>query len=314
MGKQTSLAEKMRDRINKKFGSNAVKTFGEDDPLLQVKNWIELPEFFKLASGGQGFPCGHLTQLIGEPDSGKTTLLMKGLVECQKAGGVTYLVDNENKFDMKRFALMGGVPDQLEVFQGQVLGTDKEGNDIIKPLSLEDSWNFIEEVCKGVAELRSEGDTVPVMIGWDSIAAATPERIAAEKDSGDAHVAVEAKINNKNVRKIKHNLRQADIALVTINHFYTTMPAPGKPPKDIIKGGEELTFMSTLIVKTKKGAKLEREVLGEKQQIGRMTKYEIFKGHFHGRNLYKAVWVVDKGILESKEEYDEYKKTLKGKL
>jgi len=99
---------------------------------------------------------------------------------------------------------------------------------------------------------------------------------------------------------------------VFINHYYTTMAAPGKPPKDVIKGGEEITFMSTLIIKTKKGAKIERGIKGETQQIGRVTKFIVTKGHFHGRTIAKDVFVVDKGILESKEELDEYKKGLRG--
>jgi hypothetical protein len=89
---------------------------------------------------------------------------------------------------------------------------------------------------------------------------------------------------------------------------------PGKPPKDIIKGGEELTFMSTLIVKTKKGEKIERDVLKHKQKIGRVTKFEITKGHFHGRTIVKDVYVVDKGILETEDELDSYKKTLRGEF
>ena len=291
-----NLAQKMRERLNKRTGKETAKSYGEGENLLQVKSWIPLKEFFKLASGGDGFPCGHITQIIGEPDSGKTTLMMEGMVSCQKEGGVVYLIDSEHKFSLQRFALMGGVPEDINV-----IGSD----------CLEDAWESIHEICQDISDIREEGLDFPVMICWDSIAASVPNKIL-EDDSGDAHVAVEAKLNNKNVRKLRQFIKKANVAVVGINHYYTTMPSPGKPPKDIIKGGEELTFMSTLVVKTKKGKKLERGVLGETQQIGRVTKFQIAKGHFHGRTIVKDVFVVDKGILETKEDFDAYKKTLKG--
>ena len=297
MSKELSLAQKMRDKINKVRGEDYAKTFSSEEDLLQVKSWITLKNFFKLASGGEGFPCGHISQIIGEPDSGKTTLMMEGMVSCQKSGGVVYLIDAEHKFSMSRFFLMGGVPEDVVVIQVD---------------SLEGAWDAIQDVCKVIETERTDGNNFQVMICWDSIAASVPDRILEEDESGDSHVAVEAKINNKNIRKLRQFIKRAEVACVFINHFYTTMPAPGKPPKDVIKGGEEMTFLTTMVIKTKKGKKIERGVLGETQKLGRVTKFEVVKGHFHGRTIEKEVYVVDKGILESQEELDDYKKTLKG--
>lgn len=292
------LIEKMRERLNAKKGNDSyAKVFGENESLLNVKNWIPLKPFFKHATGGDGFPCGHITQIIGESDSGKSTLMMEGIVACQKMGGLTYLIDSEHKFSMQRLSQMGGDPTALTVLQVD---------------SLEESWDAIKNVIEGIEELRSEGVDVPVLVCWDSIAGSTPQKIMDEEEAGDAHVALEAKINNKNIRKLRASISKNDIALVGINHFYTTMPAPGKPPKEVIKGGEELYFMSTLILKTRKGAKIERGVKGETQKLGRVTKFEVVKGHFHGRTIASDVYVVDIGILENKEQLEEYKKTLRG--
>jgi RecA/RadA recombinase len=296
----SDLVTRMRDRLNsKKDKPDYAKSFTSKEELLQIKSWIPLKPFFKLATGGEGFPCGHITQIIGETDSGKTTLMMEGMVSCQELGGVVYLIDSEHKFSMSRFALMGGKPESVIVIQVD---------------SLEQAWDAIKDVCEVIKEERDSGYNGPVMVCWDSIAASVPQRISDEEEAGDAHVAVEAKINNKNIRKLRAFIKSTEVACVFINHFYTTMPAPGKPPKDIIKGGEEITFMTTLVIKTKKGAKIERGVKGETQQIGRVTKFQTFKGHFHGRNIEKDVYVVDKGILETKEELDDYKKTLRGEF
>lgn len=295
-----SIAQKMRDRLNAKAGKELSKTYSEDDTLLQVNSWIPLKPFFKEATGGEGFPCGHITQLIGEPDSGKTTLLMEGMVSCQNLGGVVYLLDSEHKFDLRRFTLMGGDAEQVVVVDAE---------------SLEDAWDAILTICQSIKESQAEGETNPNMIAWDSIAASTPSKILEEDESGKAHMAVEAKLNNKNVRKLRALIRGANVALVGINHFYMTMPTGfGQISKLVVKGGEELTFMSILIVKTKQGRKLTREFKGDKQQIGRITRYEVSKGHFHGRTTNKDVWVIDRGILETKEEFAEYQATLKGKI
>lgn len=292
------LAERMKAALNNKADREVAKSFSTADDLLQVKSWIPLKPFFKEATGGEGFPCGHITQIIGKPDSGKTTLIMEGMVSCQKMGGVVYLIDAEHKFSLSRLALMGGKPEEVVVMQVD---------------SLEQAWDSIYKVCEAVEGARKEGVDEPMMLVWDSVAASVPQRIK-DSEAGDAHVAVEAKINNKNVRKLRAWIKTTELCCVFINHYYMTQPKTMyERPELVIKGGEELTFLSTLIIKTKQGAKIDREIKGETQKLGRVTKFDVQKGHFHGRTIVKDVYVVDIGILESKEQLEEYKKGLRGK-
>src|SRR5277367_1311933 len=143
MAKQEiSLIDKVRNRLNENSGKELTKVFGEEDDLLQVKSWIPLKAFFKLATGGDGFPCGHITTIIGKPDSGKSTLAMEGIVSCQKLGGIVFLIDSEHKFSMGRLALMGGKPTE-------VLVTPTE--------TLESAWDAIEKILAEAQTLREEG-------------------------------------------------------------------------------------------------------------------------------------------------------------
>jgi len=296
---QVSLVDKIRNRLNENAGKELVKVFGEEESLLQVKSWIPLKPFFKLGTGGDGFPCGHVTTIIGKPDSGKSTLAMEGMVSCQKLGGIVYLIDSEHKFSMGRLALMGGNPKDVMVIQ-----TD----------TLEEAWTAYETVLKEVQTLREEGVTAPMMLVWDSIAASVPESMM-QSEAGDAHMALEAKLNNKNIRRLKQLIQKTELACVHINHYYMTNPKTKyEQPELIIKGGEELSFMSLLTLRTKQGAKITRTVLGEEQQIGRTTRFFVHKGHFHGRTITKDVFVVDIGIIETQEELNEYKKSLRGEL
>lgn len=300
MAKQEmSLVDKIRNRLNENAGKELVKVFGENDTLLQVKSWIPLKDFFKKATGGEGFPCGHITTIIGKPDSGKSTLAMEGMVSCQKLGGIVYLIDSEHKFSMGRLALMGGKPKDVMVVQ-----TD----------TLEEAWTAYETILKEVLSLREEGIDAPMMLVWDSVAASVPESIM-ESEAGDHHVAVEAKLNNKNARRLKQLIEKTQLASVHINHYYMTQPKTKyEQPELIIKGGEELSFLSTLTIRTKQGAKITRNVLNEEQQIGRTTRFFVHKGHFHGRTITKDVSVVDIGILETPEELEKYKKSLRGEI
>lgn len=292
-----SLADKVRQRLNDTSETPIAKSVGEDESLLQVQSWIPLKPFFKQATGGDGFPCGHITQIIGKPDSGKTTLAMEGMVQTQKMGGLVYLIDSEHKFSMGRLALMGGVPKDVIT-----MSTD----------TLEDAWTCIDKVLKETQALRDEGVTVPMMMMWDSVAASVPEKILSD-DAGDFHIAVEAKLNNKNVRKLRQAIKKTELACVFINHYYMTQPKTMYEQSElVIKGGEELSFFSTLIIRTKQGAEITREINKEKQKIGRTTKFYVHKGHFHGRTINKDVSIVDVGILESAEELEKYRKTLRG--
>lgn len=296
--KEVSLVDRIRNRLNENAGREMARSFLSKDDLLQVKGWIPLKPFFEKGTGGaKGFPCGHITQLIGETDSGKSTAMMEGMISCQNLGGIAYLIDAEHKWSMERFALMGGKPEDVVVLQ---------------PQNLEEAWECVSSVLKEIKTLREEGVTVPMMLGWDSLPASTPQKII-EGEAGSAYVSVEARINNQEIRKLRSLITDTNTAFVLTNHYYYTVPkTPYEQPKLVIKGGSEITFLSLLIIKTQQGQKLTRVIKGETQQIGRITKYVIHKGHFSGRSITQDVWVVDRGIIETKEEFAEYQKTLKG--
>lgn len=295
----SDLINQMKSGINESSKRDLAKTMKETDSLLQVNAWIKLKPFFKKLTGGDGFPAGHITQVLGKPDSGKTTLAMEGLISAQNNDGLAILIDAEHKYSLERHALMGGnVKDMI----------------IMQVNSLEEAWDSIFHTCNTLKAMRKKGFTGPAMLLWDSLVGSVPKSIM-ESDAGDSHMAVEAKINNKNVRKLRAIIREIDLAVVVVNHYYMTVPkSKYEQPQLVIKGGEEITFFSTLIIMTKQGAKIEREFKGETQKLGRVTRYDVQKGHFHGRTMVRDVYVVDTGILEDEEQLEAYRKTLRGAI
>jgi RecA/RadA recombinase len=283
------LAAQMRDRLNADAGKEIARNLTTAEELVQVEDWVNMPEFFERAAGGPGWPQGHISQVIGDSDTGKTTLVMYGMLECQKQGGIVFLIDSEHKFSFERFRTMGGVPEDIIV---------------ISIDSLEEAWNAWSKVCTQVEHLRKKAPNVPIFCAWDSVAASVPDAIL-EGDAEDAHVSVEAKINNKEVRKLRKRVRLLKITAVFINHSYMTMPKFGIP-KEVIKGGSEMYFMSTLILKTKRRAWLDREVKGMRQRYGTHSHLEVYKGHLGGKRNTTEFFIVEEGVLSDKEALKAY--------
>jgi len=296
MSNTKALAAMIRDRLNKEAGKEIAKTLTMTEELLQVESWIEMPEYFNKAAGGQGYPCGHITQIVGDSDTGKTTLAMQGMINTQKAGGLVFLIDSEHKFSFERFRIMGGTPEEIVT---------------IPVDSLEQAWDAMGMICGQITEARKKTPELKSFILWDSVAASVPDSIL-EADAEDHHVSVEAKINNKEIRKLRKMLRDSGACAVFINHTYMTMPKFGIA-KEVIKGGSEMYFMSTLILKTKRREWLDRQVDGMRQRYGTHSHLEVFKGHLGGSRNTTDFYIVEKGILNDKDQLEEYLKELKSK-
>lgn len=289
-----TLADKLKNSINKRLERPVAKTMEGIQDLLQVDDWIEMPSFFQKAVGGKGFPCGHITQIVGESDTGKTTILMEAMVKTQKDKGLCFLIDSEHKFSFRRFTDMGGASEEVIV-----MSVD----------SLEEAWTALQAVVQEVTAIRETNPNVKILLAWDSIAASVPDALL-DAESSDHHVSVEAKINNKEVRKARQAIKRSGIAAVFINHTYWSMPKFGIA-KEILKGGAEMFYLSTLIIKTKRKGWLERDVDTLTQRYGAHSLLEVFKGHLGGEKTTTEFYVVGKGILDNKKALDEYKLSFK---
>lgn len=260
---------KMREGINKDLGKKVALDLTVED-LLQVDRWIEMPDWFRFVLGKDkdkqgrttGVPCGHITQVFGKTDSGKTSLIIQMMVACQKQGGIVFMIDSEHKFPVDRFVAMGGNVEQLLPLTAN---------------TLEEAWTNFDAVIEQTKKLRKSDPELPIMLVWDSIAASVPDAIR-EADAGDAHVAVQAKINNARVIAFRQEIRKNNIAAVLINHSYFEMGGYGAP-SEILKGGQELSFHSTMIFKCQKMGWITRQKDKKKQYVGVKVKLKPHKGH-----------------------------------
>ncbi|PWU06080.1 MAG: hypothetical protein C5B47_08095 [Verrucomicrobia bacterium] len=290
MEEKKNLAQMMRDRLNKRAGRKVTLETTKTEELVQVEGWIEMPEYFRRATGAPGIPIGHITQVIGKSDTGKTTLIMEVMVRVQKTGGVVFLIDSEHKFSFERFRIMGGIAEDI----------------VILPVeSLEAAWNAWNLVCEDVEDLRKSNPDLPILAVWDSAAASIPDAIL-EAEAEDQHVSVEARVNNKEIRKLRQKARKYKIAMLIINHSYFSLPKFGVP-EEIVKGGTESFYLSTLILKTKRRAWLKRTIDGIDEKFGVHSLLEVFKGHLGGAKATTPFYIVPQGILDGEDALKEYK-------
>lgn len=291
----SAMIAKMRASLNDRAGTKLTQQVSSVEELLQVEDWIEMPSYFQRAVGAKGIPVGHITQVCGKSDTGKTTLIMTAMIQVQKEGGIVYLIDSEHKFDFNRFEKMGGNPVDIIVCSVD---------------SLEDAWNAQDTILGDVEEFRKSNPDVKILSVWDSVAASVPDRIL-DADAEQAHVSVEAKINNVAVRKLRKRIKTAKVASLFINHSYYTMPKFGIA-EEVVKGGSEMFFMSTLILKTKRRGWLKRTVDGVDEKFGTHSLLEVFKGHLGGSKATTPFYIVGQGILATEKELSDYKDWISG--
>lgn len=271
MADMQDTVSKLIAGINKDLGKK-VAIDPKTEVMTQVDQWIEMPEWFRFPMGKDvdekgrttGVPCGQYVQLIGKPDSGKTSIMISAMVACQKQGGIVFLLEVEGKFPFDRFKRFGGSLDALIPMQVD---------------SLEEAWTAVDAIVEQIKVLRKQSPDLPILLVWDSIAVSVPDAIL-ESEAGDSHYAVEAKINNKNARKFRQQVKRLNIAAILINHYYEkALKFPIGAVEKVVKGGQELQFLSMAILEVRRAGWITRTYKGRDQIVGVKVKLSPFKSH-----------------------------------
>src|SRR5689334_3139403 len=166
--------------IEKQFGKGAIMRLGQATKL----NVDSIPTgaiSLDLALGVGGIPRGRITEIYGTESSGKTTIALQVIAECQKNGGVCAFVNAEHALDPEYAANLGVDVDNLFVSQP---GTGEEALEIMDYL------------------VRSSAIDVIVL---DSVAALVP-KAEIEGEMGDSHVGMQARLMSQALRKLAGNI------------------------------------------------------------------------------------------------------------
>ena len=207
----------------------------------------------KIISGDyqKGIPIGMITQIHGESSTAKTIFITHILIEAQKKGYITVLLDSENAYSIA-FAEMLGIDSEKLVYK--------------TPEYVEACFNFMATFIKSIREVDKD---TPIVIAYDSIAV-SPSKAEHEAENYDGNNLVganRAKATGACLRKINPLLRKEKVALVVINQLRNKIGVMFGDNTTPAAGGKSLEYYLGVNIKTL-SAKSERVLDSNKQVIG----------------------------------------------
>ena len=176
-------------QIEKQFGKGAVMRMGD----AQINRDIDVVSTgvltLDIALGIGGLPKGRVVEIYGPESSGKTTLTLQAIAECQKAGGTCAFVDAEHALD----------PGYAEK-----LGVDVDDMLVSQPDTGDQALEIVDMLVRS-----SSVDLIVV----DSVAALTP-KAEIEGDMGDSHVGLHARLMSQALRKLTANIKRSNTLVI----------------------------------------------------------------------------------------------------
>ncbi|MBE2984029.1 recombinase RecA [Campylobacter sp. RM9344] len=234
-------------QITKDFGKGAMIRLGDK----QVEPIDSIPTGsigLDLALGIGGVPKGRIIEVYGPESSGKTTLTLHIIAECQKAGGICAFVDAEHALDVKYASNLGVDTDNLYVSQP----------------------DFGEQALDMVETLARSGAVDLIVV--DSVAALTPKS-EIEGDMGDQHVGLQARLMSQALRKLTGVVHKMGTTIIFINQIRMKIGATGYGTPETTTGGNALKFYASVRIDVRRIATLKQN----EESIGNRVKVKVVK-------------------------------------
>lgn len=226
-------------QIEKQFGEGTIMLMGANQNL-NIEHVSTGSLMLDLALGIGGLPKGRIIEVYGAESSGKTTLCLHAVAECQKAGGAAAFIDVEHA---------------LDPVYAKALGVDVDNLLVSQPDTGEQALEIIETL------VRSGALDIVVL---DSVAAmATQAEIDGEM--GDAHVGVQARLMSQAMRKLTAAVSKTNCVAIFINQIREKIGVMYGNP-ETTPGGRALKFYASVRIDVRKGEPLKNgsDVIGNR--------------------------------------------------
>ncbi len=230
-------------QIEKQFGKGSVMRMGDGSVDRNMEAISTGSLSLDIALGIGGLPKGRVIEIYGPESSGKTTLALQVLAQCQKKGGTAAFIDAEHALDPQ---------------YAEKLGVNMEELLVSQPDTGEQSL----EIC----DMLVRSGAVDVIV-VDSVAALTP-KAEIEGDMGDSHVGLQARLMSQALRKLTGSIKRSNSMVIFINQIRMKIGVMFGNP-ETTTGGNALKFYSSVRLDIRRIGAIKRgdEVIGNETRV-----------------------------------------------
>ncbi|GIX35604.1 MAG: protein RecA [Lysobacteraceae bacterium] len=231
-------------QIERQFGKGAVMRMG-DKATERVDVVPTGSLMLDIALGIGGLPKGRVVEIYGPESSGKTTLTLQAIAECQKQGGTCAFVDAEHALDPTYAAKLGVKVEDLLVSQPDT-----------------------GEQALEIADMLVRSNAIDMVV-VDSVAALTP-KAEIEGEMGDQLPGLQARLMSQALRKLTGNIKRSNCLVIFINQLRMKIGVmmPGQSP-ETTTGGNALKFYASVRLDIRRIGSIKRgdEIIGNQTRI-----------------------------------------------
>lgn len=265
-------------QIEKQFGKNTIMRLGDESAKINVDVVSTGSLGLDIALGIGGLPKGRIVEIYGPESSGKTTLTLQAIAQCQKQGGTCAFIDAEHA---------------LDPIYAKKLGVDVDALLVTQPDNGEQALE--------IADMLVRSGAVD-MIVVDSVAALTP-RAEIEGEMGDSHMGLQARLMSQALRKITGNAKRSNCMVIFINQIRMKIGVMFGSP-ETTTGGNALKFYASVRLDIRRigSVKEGEEIVGSETRVKviknkmappfRQTEFQIL----YGEGINRLGEVIDLGV------------------